>query len=49
MLLYDICYIILNYFSYFNLYLMLLQIIINYYTLNYYTLIYLKHILVNLF
>jgi hypothetical protein len=38
MLVYDILYIILSYFSYSNLYFMLLQAIINYYTLNYYML-----------
>jgi hypothetical protein len=37
-----IYYIILGYFSYSNLYLMLLYVIINYYTLTYYTLLYLK-------
>jgi hypothetical protein len=42
MLVYDIFYIILNYFSYFNLYFMLSYVIINYYTLNYYMLFYLK-------
>jgi hypothetical protein len=38
MLVYDIPYIILNYFSYFDLYFMLLYAIINYCTLNYYML-----------
>jgi hypothetical protein len=42
MLLYDIPYIILSYFTYSNLYFMLLQAIINYFTLNYYMLFYLK-------
>jgi hypothetical protein len=42
MLVYDIPYIILNYFSYSNLYFMLLYVIINYCTLNYYMLFYLK-------
>jgi hypothetical protein len=42
MLVYDIPYIILSYFSYYNLYLMLLLAIINYYTLNYYMLFYFK-------
>jgi hypothetical protein len=42
MLFYDIPYIILSYFSHSNLYFMLLQVIINYYTLNYYTLFYFK-------
>jgi hypothetical protein len=41
-LLYDIPYIILNHFNYFNLYLILLCVIINYCTLNYYMLFYLK-------
>jgi hypothetical protein len=36
MLFYDIPYIILNKFNYFNLYYMLLYFIINYYTLNHY-------------
>jgi hypothetical protein len=38
MLVYDIPYVILSYFSYFNLYFMLLYDIINYCTLNYYML-----------
>jgi len=42
MLFYDIPYIILGYFSYFNLYPNLLWVIINYYTLNYYMLFYFK-------
>jgi hypothetical protein len=42
MLFYDILYIILGYFSYYNLYPKLLQVIINYYALNYYTLLYFK-------
>jgi len=42
MLLYDIPYIILNYFSYYSLYLMLLWAIINYCTLNDYMLFYMK-------
>jgi hypothetical protein len=42
MLLYDIPYIILSYFSYSNVYFMLLHVIINYYALNYYMLFYLK-------
>ncbi len=42
MLLYDIPYIILSYFSYSNLYFMLLRAIIDYCTLNYYMLFYLK-------
>jgi len=33
MLLYDLPYIILSYFSYYNLYSMLLQVIIGYYKL----------------
>jgi hypothetical protein len=42
MLFYDTPYIILGYLNYFNLYLKLLQVIINYYTLNYYMLFYYK-------
>jgi hypothetical protein len=42
MLLYDVPYIILSYFSYFNIYFMLLHVIINYCTLNYYMLFYPK-------
>ncbi len=42
MLLYDIPNIILSYFSYYDLYFMLLYIIINYCALNYYMLFYLK-------
>jgi len=42
MLLYDIPYIILSYFDYYNLYFMLLYVIINSCTLNYYMLFYLK-------
>jgi len=42
MLVYDIPYIILSYFSYSNLYFMLLYVIINDCTLNYYMLFYLK-------
>jgi hypothetical protein len=42
MLFYDILYIILSYFNYFNLYFMLLYAIINYCTLNCYMLFYLK-------
>jgi len=34
MLVYDIPYIILSYFSYFNLYFMLLYVIINYFILS---------------
>jgi len=43
MLLYDISYIILNYFSYYNLYFMLLYVIINYCTFNYYMLFTLRY------
>jgi len=40
MLLYDIAYIILCYFNYYNIYFKLLQVIISYYKLLYLKLLY---------